>query len=121
MPPDAASSASIPHSRLVRAAFLNRRELFCQHYAAGAGGAEAVRRSGYSAKGAKQRACVLLQQPEIRLRIEALRAERRDAHQSHLAKAVGTLDGIIKDALQNGKSAVALRPCSRPTCSGSPP
>jgi hypothetical protein len=92
-----------------RPAFLNRRELFCQHYAAGAGGAEAVRRAGYSPNGAKQRAFVLLTQPEIRLRIEALRAERRSAHARHLTDAIATVDGIIADAVQHSKSSVALR------------
>ena len=89
-----------------RAAFLNRRELFCQHFAAGAGGAEAVRRSGYSPNGAKQRAHVLLTQPEIRLRIEALRAERRSEHQQHLADAIEIVNSIIADTAQHSKSNV---------------
>jgi phage terminase small subunit len=92
-----------------RVSFFNRRELFCQHYAAGAGGAEAVRRAGYSPNGAKQRACFLLRKPEIRLHIEALRAERRGEHQRHLADAIAVVDGIIADAVQASKSSVALR------------
>src|SRR5689334_9151795 len=86
-----------------RAAFQNRRELFCQHYASGAGGAEAVRRAGYSPKGAKQRACFLLGLPEIRLRIEALRAGRQAMHDHHLADAIAVLEGIIADALRQSK------------------
>src|SRR5688572_22244430 len=96
-----------------RSSFFTRRELFCQHFAAGAGGAEAVRRSGYSPNGAKQRAHVLLTQPEIRLRIEALRAERRAErraeHQRHLADAIAVVDGVIADAAQHSKSSVVLR------------
>jgi hypothetical protein len=92
-----------------RPSFLTRRELFCQHFAAGSGGAEAVRRSGYSPNGAKQRAHVLLTQPEIRLRIEALRAERRAEHQRHLADAIDIVNGVIADAAQHSKPGVVLR------------
>jgi phage terminase small subunit len=92
-----------------RSSFFSRRELFCQHFAAGAGGAEAVRRSGYSPNGAKQRAHVLLTQPEIRLRIEALRAERRAEHQRHLADAIEVVNGVIADAAQHSKPGVVLR------------
>jgi hypothetical protein len=92
-----------------RSSFFSRRELFCQHFAAGAGGAEAVRRSGYSPNGAKQRAHVLLTQPEIRLRIEALRAERRAEHQRHLVDAIEIVNGVIADAAQQSKSSVVLR------------
>src|SRR5688500_17917301 len=77
-----------------RAGFFTRRGMECLHFAAGAGGAETVRRSGYSPNGAKQRAHVLLTQPEIRLRIEALRAERRAAHQQHLTDAIAVVDGV---------------------------
>ena len=97
--PDAAPPRAIPP----------RRELFCQHYAAGAGGAEAVRRAGYSPNGAKQRACYLLRRAEIRLRIEALRAERRGKHKGHLDEAIGLVDAIIADAMQNSKCSAALR------------
>jgi hypothetical protein len=106
MHPQAPAPAPGTPSRL---SFFTRRQLFCQHFAAGAGGAEAVRRSGYSPNGAKQRAHVLLTQPEIRLRIEALRAERRAEHQRHLSDAVAIVDGVIADAAQHSKPSVVLR------------
>ena len=57
--------------------------------------------AGGPADGAKQRAHVLLTQPEIRLRIEALRAERRAEHQRHLADAIEIVNGVIADAAQH--------------------
>ena len=104
--PDATSAAPPPASR---AAVKYRRELFCQHLASGASGAEAVRRAGYSPKGAKQRASYLLTLPEIRLRIEALRAGRRAVHDHHLADAIAVVDRVIADAAQQAKGSVVLR------------
>jgi phage terminase small subunit len=93
--PDATSAAPPPASR---AACKYRRELFCQHVASGASGAEAVRRAGYSPKGAKQRASYLLGLPEIRLRIDVLRTGRRAVHERHLADAIAVVDRVIADA-----------------------
>ena len=51
------------------------------------GGAEAARRAGYSASGAKQRGAFLMRQPEIRVRIEEIRTARRAADQAELDDA----------------------------------
>lgn len=53
----------------------NQQEAFCLEYAAGASGAEAARRSGYSEKSAKQRAAELVRRPVIAARIAELQAE----------------------------------------------
>src|SRR4051794_3953797 len=64
-----------------------RQEAFCHAMACGVGGAEASRRAGYSANGAKQRAAFLMRQPEIRVRIDEIRASRQAAHQAQLDEA----------------------------------
>jgi len=89
--------------------FNGRREAFCQHVARGAGGAEAARRAGFSPRGAKQRGCYLLSLPEIRLRVDKLRAELCADHQSHLDAAIVVVGDIIADAMQNSKCSVALK------------
>src|SRR3954469_14797119 len=79
----------------------DRQEAFCQAMACNVGGAEAARRAGYSAKGAKQRGAFLMRQPEIRIRIDQLRAGRRADHQTLLAEVAGQVETIIADALEN--------------------
>lgn len=86
-----------------------RQEEFCQAMAAGVGGAEAARRAGYSPNGAKQRGAFLMRQPEIRLRIDAIRAARRQLHQTRLDEAEGQIATIIGMALDSGRPALALR------------
>ncbi|UEM07019.1 terminase small subunit (plasmid) [Skermanella rosea] len=100
----AAASPSPPLSRLTP-----RQEEFCQAMAAGVGGAEAARRAGYSPNGAKQRGAFLMRQPEIRLRIDAIRASRRRLHQTRLDEAEGQIAAIIDMALEAGRPALALR------------
>jgi phage terminase small subunit len=53
----------------------NQQEAFAREYAAGASGAEAARRSGYSEKSAKQRANELVRNPEVLGRIAEFQAE----------------------------------------------
>jgi phage terminase small subunit len=94
MPPTPATP--LPVIRLT-----DRQEAFCQAMTCNVGGAEASRRAGYSAKGAKQRGTFLMNQPEIRVRIDQLRAGRRADHQTLLDEAAGQVEAIITDALEN--------------------
>ena len=56
---------------------MNRRqELFVQEYLVDLCGARAARRAGYSCKGAKNQACRLLRDPEIRSAVDAALEER---------------------------------------------
>jgi len=87
----------------------DRQEAFCQAMACGTGGAQAARVAGYSPKGAKQRGAFLMDQPEIRVRIDQLRAARRAEHQTLLDEAAGQVETIIIDALENKRSSLALR------------
>jgi phage terminase small subunit len=73
------------------------------------GGAEAARRAGYSAKGAKQRGAFLMRQPEIRVRVEQLRACRHATHQTLLDDAAAQVADIISDALEKKSCGLALR------------
>ena len=77
--------------------------------ACGTGGAQAARVAGYSPKGAKQRGAFLMDQPEIRVRIDQLRAARRAEHQTLLDEAAGQVETIITDAMENKRSSLALR------------
>ncbi|WP_192499107.1 terminase small subunit [Skermanella pratensis] len=86
-----------------------RQELFCEEIAAGASAAEAARRAGYSPRGAKQRGHFLLGREEIRVRIDALRAERRAFHQSRLDRAAEVMETIIADAVEAKKPGIAMR------------
>src|SRR4051794_21302174 len=102
MPPVPASAP--PVIRLT-----DRQEAFCQAMACNTGGAEAARRAGYSPKGAKQRGAFLMNQPEIRVRVQQLRANRRGDHQSLLDDAAVQVEGIITDALDKKSCGLALR------------
>ena len=86
-----------------------RQEAFCQAMACNVGGAEAARRAGYSLKGAKQRAAVLMGQPEIRVRIDQLRTDRRASHQSALDRAAELVETIAGEALERKSLGLALR------------
>ncbi|QQP88782.1 terminase small subunit [Skermanella sp. TT6] len=86
-----------------------RQELFCEGIAAGVSAAEAARRAGYSPRGAKQRGHFLLGREEIRVRIDALRAERRAFHQAHLDRAAEVMETIIADAVEAKKPGIAMR------------
>ncbi|WP_158043762.1 terminase small subunit [Skermanella pratensis] len=97
-------AASSPAVRLA-----DRQELFCQAVAAGTAAAEAARRAGYSPKGAKQRGHFLMNQPEIRVRIDRIRAGRRAMHQAELDRAAALVETIIADSMEKGRSALALR------------
>ena len=102
MPPVPASAP--PVIRLT-----DRQEAFCQAMACDVGGAEAARRAGYSAKGAKQRGAFLMSQPEIRVRVQQLRASRRADHQTLLDEAAVLVGDIITDAMEKKSCGLALR------------
>ena len=102
MPPVPASAP--PVIRLT-----DRQEAFCQAMACNDGGAEATRRAGYSAKGAKQRGAFLMRQPEIRVRVQQLRANRQCSHQALLDDAAVQVQAIITDALEKKSCGLALR------------
>jgi hypothetical protein len=102
MPPVPASAP--PAIRLT-----DRQEAFCQAMACDVGGAEASRRAGYSAKGAKQRGAFLMSQPEIRVRVQQLRAKRRGDHQTLLDEAAVLVEDIITDAMEKKSCGLALR------------
>jgi phage terminase small subunit len=87
----------------------DRQEAFCQAMACDVGGAEAARRAGYSAKGAKQRGAFLMNQPEIRVRVQQLRASRRGDHQTLLDEAAVLVEAIITDAMEKKSCGLALR------------
>jgi hypothetical protein len=87
----------------------DRQEAFCQAMACDTGGAEAARRAGYSAKGAKQRSAFLMSQPEIRVRVQQLRTNRRCSHQTLLDDAADQVETIITEALEKKSCGLALR------------
>ena len=87
----------------------DRQEAFCQAMACNTCGAEAARRAGYSAKGAKQRGAFLMRQPEIRVRVQQLRANRRASHQTLLDDATDQVEAIIAEALEKKSCGLALR------------
>src|SRR4051812_46074766 len=100
---NAETPQSLPIIRLT-----SRQEAFCQAMACGVGGADAARRAGYSAKGAKQRGAFLMQQPEIRVRIDQLRDTRGTTHRSRLDRAAGLVEAIIAKAVETSPG-LALR------------
>ena len=104
--PSAPVSAAAPSPAIRLTA---RQEAFCQAMACNTGGAEASRRAGYSPNGAKQRGAFLMSQPEIRIRVDQLRAARRAEHQAMLDEAAEQVGGIIADALESKRSSLALR------------
>ena len=86
-----------------------RQEAFCQAMAANVGGAEAARRAGYSPNGAKQRGAHLMTMPEIRIRVDQLRAARSAGIEVELKEAAETVKAIIADAMEKKQCALALR------------
>ncbi|UEM22043.1 terminase small subunit [Skermanella mucosa] len=86
-----------------------RQEAFCQAMAANVGGAEAARRAGYSPNGAKQRGAFLMTQPEIRIRVDQLRAARAGSHEADLEEAAETVKTIIAEAMDKRSLSLALR------------
>ena len=87
----------------------DRQEAFCQAMAANVGGAEAARRAGYSPNGAKQRGAHLMTMPEIRIRVDQLRAARSGRYEADLEEAAETVRTIIGEALEKKSLALALR------------
>jgi hypothetical protein len=86
-----------------------RQEAFCHAMACNVGGAEAARRAGYSASGAKQRGAFLMRQPEIRVRVDEIRTARQADHQAQLDEAAEQVGRVIEDAFETGRSGLALR------------
>src|SRR4051812_24709041 len=107
--PKSHAMSALPVSASPTLRLTDRQEAFCQAMACDVGGAEAARRAGYSPKGAKQRGAFLMNQPEIRVRVQQLRAGRRADHQTLLDEAAGHVQEIIADALENKRCALALR------------
>ena len=87
----------------------SRQEAFCRAMACNVGGAEAARRAGYSASGAKQRGAFLMRQPEIRVRVDEIRTARQADHQAQLDEAAEQVGRVIEDAFETGRSGLALR------------
>jgi hypothetical protein len=87
----------------------SRQEAFCHAMACNVGGAEAARRAGYSASGAKQRGAFLMRQPEIRVRVDEIRTARQADHQAQLDEAAEQVGRVIEDAFETGRSGLALR------------
>jgi hypothetical protein len=87
----------------------SRQEAFCHAMAGGVGGAEAARRAGYSGNGAKQRGAFLMRQPEIRVRIDEIRASRQADHQAQLDEADQQVSRVIDEAFETNRPALALR------------
>jgi len=104
MPTAPAAASPLPVIRLT-----DRQEAFCQAMACNTGGAEAARAAGYSPNGAKQRGAFLMRQPEIRVRIDQLRAGRHADHHTLLNDAANQVEVIITDALEKKSCGLALR------------
>jgi hypothetical protein len=102
-------AAKPPSTTPARPRLTPRQEAFCHAMACGVGGAEASRRAGYSANGAKQRGAFLMRQPEIRVRNDEIRASRQAAHQAQLDEAAEQVGCVIDDAFETGRSGLALR------------
>ncbi|UEM22670.1 terminase small subunit [Skermanella mucosa] len=86
-----------------------RQEAFCRAMACGVGAAEAARRAGYSPKGAKQRGAVLMGQPEIRVRVGQLSADRWAGHQADLDEAAALVKTIMYEAVERKSIGLSLR------------
>jgi hypothetical protein len=109
MTPPALKATTPKATAPTRPKLTSRQEEFCEAMSHGVGGAEAARRAGYSASGAKQRGAFLMRQPEIRVRIDEIRAERRAKHQAHLDEADEQIGWVIEDAFESKRPALALR------------
>lgn len=86
-----------------------RQEAFCAAMVLGVGGAEAARRAGYSPNGAKQRAALLMRQPEIRVRIDQIRTARNAHRQLRLDDAVAVVTEILDGALKANSFGLAFK------------
>lgn len=107
--PKSHAMSALPASASPTLRLTDRQEAFCQAMACNVGGAEAARRAGYSPKGAKQRGAYLMQQQEIRVRVQQIRTSRRQEHQSLLDEAAAQVEEIIADAQENKRGSLALR------------
>ncbi|QQP90165.1 terminase small subunit [Skermanella sp. TT6] len=105
----AALSAALSAAPVPVITLTPRQEAFCQAMVANVGGAEAARRAGYSPKGAKQRSAYLMSQPEIRIRIDQLRASRSSGIQADLEEAAETVKAIISEAMEKKSLSLAFR------------
>ena len=107
--PKSHAMSALPASASPTLRLTDRQEAFCQAMACNVGGAEAARRAGYSPKGAKQRGAYLMQQQEIRVRVQQIRTSRRQEHQSLLDEAAAQVEEIIAIAQENKRGSLALR------------
>jgi Terminase small subunit len=92
-----------------RPSLTSRQEAFCLAMAGNVGGAEAARRAGYSANGAKQRGAFLMRQPGIRVRIDEIHTARRAADQAELDEAAEQVGRVIECAFETDRLPLALR------------
>jgi hypothetical protein len=106
---DLASAVKPRQAVSTRPRLTSRQEAFCHAMACNVGGAEAARRAGYSASGAKQRGAFLMRQPEIRVRVDEIRTARQADHQAQLDEAAEQVGRVIEDAFETGRSGLALR------------
>jgi Terminase small subunit len=106
---DLASAVKPRQAVSTRPRLTSRQEAFCHAMACNVGGAEAARRAGYSASGAKQRGAFLMRQPEIRVRVDEIRRARQADHQAQLDEAAEQVGRVIEVAFETGRSGLALR------------
>jgi len=106
---DLASAVKPQQAVSTRPRLTSRQEAFCHAMACNVGGAEAARRAGYSASGAKQRGAFLMRQPEIRVRVDEIRTARQADHQAQLDEAAEQVCRVIEVAFETGRSGLALR------------
>jgi hypothetical protein len=106
---DLASAGKPRQAVSTRPRLTSRQEAFCHAMACNVGGAEAARRAGYSASGAKQRGAFLMRQPEIRIRVDEIRTARQADHQAQLDEVAEQVGRVIEVAFETGRSGLALR------------
>jgi len=106
---DLASAVKPRQAVSTRPRLTSRQEAFCHAMVCNVGGAEAARRAGYSASGAKQRGAFLMRQPEIRVRVNEIRTARQADHQAQLDEAAEQVGRVIEVAFETGRSGLALR------------
>jgi phage terminase small subunit len=80
----------------------DRQQLFIEHYLVCLNGAEAARRAGYAARGARQEAHRLLTNADIRAAIDARMAEYVMPANEVLARLTDTARGSMADFLTIG-------------------
>ncbi len=86
-----------------------RQELFCRYYVRRAVGTEAVRAAEYEPKGAAVQASRLLDRPEVRARIAALRADIARLHCRDEDAILAKLESVYAQAVEVHQFHAAAR------------